>query len=206
LYDALTTVDIRYTADVVSTLMQSRSKMTSGSPNEYIAALEQAIWFGSVDAKRLAIKEISRFKYRPAMLPIIDSAIEYPVLNRQVITALGKLGDARARFFLDGHLRGKDPILRKQAAECLATIGGNAIETLREAISSNEDDIRHAAIEALVPHTTLNDLTILHEYAYMHPEDDPKILALVRDRAILLETLMEQGIDEAADPYGVTPE
>lgn len=205
-YDALTKVDLRYTADVVAALIESRTKMISGAPNEYISVLDQAIWFGSVDAKRLAIKEITRFQYKPAMLPMIDSAIEYPVLTNQVITALCKLGDDRARFYLDSHLRGPDRELRMKAAECLATIGNNAIETLREAISSDNDDIRHAAIEAIVPHTTLNDLTILHEYVYMHPDDDPRILQLVRDRAILLETLMEQSLDEESDPYGIIPE
>jgi hypothetical protein len=85
LFDSLTEVDIRYTADIVATLIASRKRMITGSPTEYIAALEQAIWFGSVDAKRLAIKEITRFKYSPALLPIMDSALEHPTLTGIVI-------------------------------------------------------------------------------------------------------------------------
>jgi hypothetical protein len=204
LFDSLTEVDIRYTADIVATLIASRKRMITGSPTKYIATLEQAIWFGSVDAKRLAIKEITRFKYSPALLPIMDSAIEHPTLTGIVIDSLSKMGNDRARFFLDGQLRGGDPVIRARAAECLSSIGNNAIQTLREATSSEDVGVRHAAIEALLPRTTLNDLTILHEYIYMHPEDDPRILGLVRDRAILLESMMEQG--EESDLFSPSAE
>jgi len=114
------------------------------------------------------------------------------------------MGDDRARFFLDDQLRSGDPETRVQAAESLAAIGNNAIQTLREATISGEAAIRHAAIEALVPHTTLNDLTILYEYIYMHPEDDPRILALVRDRAQLLEDMMDRGME--GDLFSPAPE
>jgi hypothetical protein len=204
LHAALTEVDVRYTADVVSAMIEARQKMIAGSPTLYIAAMEQAVWVGSVDAKRLAIKELTRFNYRPALLPIMDSAIEHPVLTRLVIDSLAKLGDDRARFFLDRQLRAGNPAIRMQAANCLAIIGNNSIQTLREAASSEDAEIRHAAIEALVPRTTLNDLTILHEYVYMHPEDDSRILQLVRDRAILLESLMDQGME--SDSFSASPE
>jgi hypothetical protein len=195
LHSALNSVEPRYTADIVAVLAEAKRLMAAGSPAEYIAALEHALWVGSVDAKRLAIKEITRFNFRAAMLPIIDAAIEYPTLTRQVIDSLEQLGDARARFYLDRQVREGSPAIRVQAAECLATIGGDAIQPLRELTYSDDVEIRHIAIQALLPRTTLNDLTILHEYIYMHPEDDPEILAVVRDRAMLLETLLDQGME-----------
>jgi hypothetical protein len=204
LYTALPRIDLVFTADVTLTLIESRRLVGSGSPHEFIAALEQAIWFGSVDAKRLAIREIKRFGYRPAMLPIIDAAVEYPELAEQVIKVLGHFGDDRARIYLGQQLLEADPATRLLAADSLARIGGMAIQTLREATFSPDEGIRHAAIEALVPHTSLSDLTILHEYVYMHPDDDPEILEMVRDRAMLLESLMDDSLE--FDPLSPAPE
>jgi hypothetical protein len=195
LNDALTRIEPRYTADIVAVLIEARRRMISGSPTEYISALEQAIWVGSVDAKRLAIREIARFGYRPALLPIIDSAVEYPALTSLAIDSLKKLGDVRARFYLNRQVREGSPAIRAQAADCLAAIGGDAIQSLRELTYSDDMEIRHVAIQALVPHTTLDDLTILHEYIYMHPEDDPDILTIVRDRAMLLESLLDPDME-----------
>jgi hypothetical protein len=199
--DALPRVDPIHTADVTSTLIESRPWVDSIGPHHYKEALEMAIWFGSVDAKRLAIREIRRFSYMPALLPIIDSAVEFPELAEVVINYLGEMGDDRARFYLEEQLTGTDPTLRPLAAEALAAIGGYATQTLREATLSEDANIRHAAIEALIPRTNLNDLTILHEYIYMHPEDDPEILEKVRDRTILLESLMDDSLEfDAVSP------
>jgi HEAT repeat protein len=198
LHSVLPTVDPVWSADITLTLIESRRRLEGSGPHDFIAALEQAIWFGSVDARRLAIREIERFSYKPAMLPIVDAAIEHPELAAVAIRCLGKLGDDRARHYLGEQLSASDPALRILAAEALAATGGRAVETLREATLSNDAVVRHAAMLALLPRTSLNDLTILHEYVYLHPEDDPEILQKVRDRAILLESLMEDGLDHDA--------
>ncbi len=201
LYAAIPKVDPALTADVTLTLIESRQKLEASGPHDFIAGLEQAIWFGSVDAKRLAIREIRRFSYTPALLPIIDAAIEYPELAGVAMKSLGEMGDDRARFYLGEQLAGSDRELRLLAAEALADIGGDAVQILREATLSENAGIRHAAIEALLPRTSLNDLTILHEYVYMHPDDDPEMLAKVRDRAMLLESLMDESLEfEAVSP------
>jgi hypothetical protein len=201
LYEAIPQVDPAFTADVTLTLIESRRRLESAGPHDFIAALEQAIWFGSVDAKWLAIREIKRFSYHPALLPIIDAAVEYPELAGVTMKCLGELGDDRARFYLGRHLAESDPELRLMAAEALADIGGRAIPTLREATLSEDAGTRHAAIEALLPRTSLNDLTILHEYVYLHPDDDPAILEKVRDRAVLLESLMDDSLEfDAVSP------
>lgn len=201
LHDVLPRIDPAFSADATLTLIESRRRLESSGPHDFIAALEQAIWFGSVDAKRFAIKEIKRFGYHPALLPIIDAAMEYPELAGVAIKCLGDFGDDRARNFLGQQLAAPDPALRLLAAEALADIGGLAVETLREATLSEDAGIRHAAIGALLPRTSLNDLTILHEYVYLHPDDDPAILEKVRDRAMVLESLMDDGLEfDAVSP------
>jgi HEAT repeat protein len=118
-----------------------------------------------------------------------------------VIRALQQQGDDRARHFLGELLREGDRRYLHQAAEALAVIGGRAIDTLREATISPDSTLRGAAIDALVPVSGIDDLTILYEYVSLYPEDPPERMDLVLQRAVQLEAMMEarQDLDANSD-------
>jgi HEAT repeat protein len=155
-----------------------------------------------MDAKRLAMVELARYRFPLATLPMIDAAYEYPRLRPSVIRTLGQQGDDRARHFLGELMMSGDPDFLYQAAEALATIGGRAIDTLREATTSPDPTLRGAAIEALMPVSGVDDLTILYEYVASYPEDPPERLDLVLQRAAQLEAMLEARQDvDAASQY-----
>lgn len=181
----------RYAADITSALIETRLVVSSGLPAQYLPAVYDALWFGPPDAKRLAMAELARFRYFPALLPIIDAAHEYPRLTPSAIESLGQLGDERARFYLGEVLQAGRPPQHEAAANALARIGGLAIETLRDATASPRAEIRGAAIDALIPVSRVEDLTILYEYAAQFPEDDARRVELVVQRARQLESLVE---------------
>ena len=181
----------RYAADITSALIETRLVVASGLPAQYLPALYDAVWFGTPEAKRLAMAELARFRYFPALLPIIDAAYEYPRLTASAIESLGQLGDERARYYLGDVLQSGRPPHHLAAANALARIGGRAIETLREATTSPRAEIRGAAIDALIPVSRVEDLTILYEYVAQFPGDDARRLELVVQRARQLESLIE---------------
>ena len=76
LHYAMTNVAIRYTADVTAALIESRRKSLVDIPPNLLPALEDAVWFGSSDARRLAIPELALYQYRPALLACIDAGLE----------------------------------------------------------------------------------------------------------------------------------
>ena len=95
-----------------------------------------------------------------------------------------------------------DPDHSRQAAEALALIGGRAIDTLRDATISPDPELRAAAIDALVPVSGVDDLTILYEYVALYPEDPPERIDLVLRRAAQLEAMLEARQDvDAASQY-----
>jgi hypothetical protein len=192
----------RYQADIVSALIETRLVVSAGLPPEYLPGLYDAVWFGSMDAKRLAMVEIVRYRFSLATLTMMDAAHEYPLLRPTVIRTLASQGDDRARHFLGEILAEGDPALYPMVAQSLATIGGRAIETLRNATLSPDSALRAAAIDALLPVSGVDDLTILYEYVALFPEDPPGRLDLVLQRAAQLEAIMEARQDlDAASPY-----
>jgi HEAT repeat protein len=194
----LRATDARFGADIASAVIETRLVVRAGIPHNYIAILYEIVWFGSLDAKRLAMAELAVQRFPPAMLAIIDSAFDYPELTAPVINALGRLGDDRARHYLGQLLMEADPEYSLRAAEALAEIGGRSIDVLREASVSASEMIRGAAIDALVPLSGVEDLTILYEYVAQFPEDDPRRIDLVIQRATKLESLLEARQDSEA--------
>jgi hypothetical protein len=189
----------RFGADITSAIIETRLHVTANLPAQYIPSLYDAVWYGSVEAKRLAMAELAGQRFPPAMLPIIDAVYEYPALTEVAVETLQRLGDDRARFFLGELLLEGDPAYRQMAAVALATIGGRCIDTLRDATVSERAQIRGAAIDALLPVSSVNDLTILYEYIAQFPEDDADRVDRVLQRATQLEAILEarQDVDAA---------
>jgi hypothetical protein len=81
-------------------------------------------------------------------------------------------------------------------------IGGRSIDTLRDATVSPNTELRGAAIDALIPLSGVDDLTILYEYVALYPEDPPERMDLVLQRAAQLEAMLEARQDvDAASQY-----
>jgi hypothetical protein len=209
LREAIATVDPVYRADVVATLQQARRRISFGIPPDLLPAFEDAVWYGSVEAQRLAMRDLAQLRFERGVLPIIDAVYANPVLLRPAVINLGRLKDARARFFLDQILRAEgdllaDPRIRPAAATALAEFLGPATAVLRGACRSDRAEVRQTAVMALVPVSGLEDLTVLHEYLGSHPDDDANVLRAVEKRARLLESLVDQ-VQSGEDPV-VPPE
>jgi len=192
LSERLRTGPRRYAADITSAIMETRLMPGTGLAARYMPALYDAIWFGPPEAKRLAMPELVRYRFPPSMLTIVDAVYEYPRLTATVIESLGQLGDDRARQYLGQVVMSGDPAHLEAACLALAKIGGRAIETLREATISPRAEIRAAAIDALIPVSRVEDLTILYEYLQQFAQqDDARRIELVTQRARQLEALLE---------------
>lgn len=177
-------------AEVVETLLAASRSVTGGIPPSYLPALEDSVWFGTRDARLLAIPELGRMRSFASVLPIIDAAVEDPEVAPVAVETLGRIGDPRARFYLSRALTG-DPRLRNRAAVALSRLGGEGRALLKSAMTSPEKDVRLAAVRSLLPVATDEDVTALHEYAALHEDDDPSVCAAVREAAIRLERLIE---------------
>jgi len=198
---ALLRVDPVFTADVLDTPLEARRRVTEGVPPEYIPALLDAVWVGSADARRIAIPELALYRYGPALLACIDTAIEYPGMRAAVIRTLGDFGDHRARFYLEEALLQGPAELRPLAAASLARIGGLAMLLLHGAALSPDPRIRIDAVRALAPVAGIDDLTTLYEYLDQFPDDDEALRAEVRARCEMLESVLEQRMEyDAASP------
>jgi hypothetical protein len=201
LREAMWRVDRIYTADVLTTMMLARRRMTENNPPEYIPALVDAVWLGSSDARRLAIPEVAMHRYGPALMACVDSAIEYPGLQEIVVLSLGEFRDHRARFYLEEVLLQGPAALRPVAAASLTRIGGLAMVPLQGAALSPEPSVRIPAIRALLPASGIDDLTTLYEYLGRFPNDDEVLIEDVRSRAAMLEAALEQRMDfDSATP------
>jgi len=182
----------RYRADVIATLIEARHREPAGSPPDYLPGLEEAIWFGSIEARRLAMIEISRYSFPPAVPTIIDAIHLDPELTRTGIRTLGRMRDERARFYLRHALSQGEPRFKSLAARALGLLGDAGIAVLRERATANDRPVREAAILAFLPYTTPDDATRLHEYAIGFADDSPQLLEQVRNRALELEILLEE--------------
>ncbi len=199
LHERLLAADPRFSADITAAIIRTRLMVSAGLPPQYIPAVYDAVWYGSIDAKRLAMDELGRRRYAPGLLPIIDAVYEYPQLTLPAIRSLVRMGNDRARHYLGLVLMQADPRYLQPAADALATIGGRAMETLREGTASTDERIRGASIDALLPLSGVDDLTILYEYIAQFGDDDPQRMERVLQRATQLESMLEAlHADEAA--------
>ncbi|MCP3979875.1 MAG: hypothetical protein GY716_11250 [bacterium] len=189
---ALLSADERYSADIVAALIICQRFMTEGVAADYLPALEDAVWFGSVDARRLAIHELARHQHRSSMLVWIDSAYEHPALVIPVVRALRYLRDDRARFYLDELLHSDNAEWRGAAADALATIGGHSADVLRAAALEDDEELQSLAMSYMLPVTGVDDLTTLHEFIVRHAEAGGELYERVRQRAIHLEGILER--------------
>jgi HEAT repeat protein len=162
------------------------------------------LWFGTREAKRIAMREVARYRSPHAVLPIVDSALEDPALLPDAVAALGEIGSARARFFLAQVFHEGQPALREQAASALARIGGSALEPLREALRAPSREERLVAVRALLAVAGEDDLSALYEYLANHPDDDPPTTAAVRTAAERIEQELEAR--RAAEAASGSPE
>jgi hypothetical protein len=190
------------TASVVRTILAARESDRAGIPLEYVASLVDALWIGSAEAKREAIPYLAMQGEKLAVLPLIDSALENPLLVPDVIRALGVIGDDRARFWLEKVLYDGRPGDREAAAVALARIGGRAMSPLRDALRSASKDVRLAAARAILPVATPDELTAFYVYLAEHADDDPVTAQALRAAAAVIEEKREaqQAADAASAP------
>lgn len=191
-----------FSADVLSALLETRLVVLAGRPSDYVPTIDQALWTGSPEAVRLAMYSMREQQfYRPALLPMIDRGLEHPELLGVSIRNLAAFRDDRARFFLGEQLRSGPPDCRDPSARALATIGGLALETLRDAALSDNPELRASAIDALLPVTTVGELATLFEYLDRYATDDAARVGRVRERALHLDSLLQaHQASEAATP------
>ncbi len=187
-------------ADAVDTLILAFRRLTGGMPSAYLPALDDAIWFGTREARLLAIPEISRFRMQSPVLTIIDAAIEDPEVLPAAVDALGSMGDGRARFFLERILHEGNAGTRERAAVSLSRLGEPGRTILKSAIRSDSKEIRLAAIRALLPVAWVDDLSSLYDYGRAHADDDPATAKAVEAATAALEKALEsqRALDSAS--------
>ncbi len=189
-------------ADIMLASIEAEQNMTMGTSPHTIGAIDRCIWFGSPDAKRLAMVYMTRRPVHLLLLPVMDVAYEHPQLTPVVIDTLALMKDPKARFFLADQMQTGSPAIRKRAAEALSKIGGRGLEYLRAWALSEDPEMRRVALEALLPTAKVGDLTTLYEYLTLFPEDDPEVMAKLRARAELLEQaiLIQEEMDARTPP------
>lgn len=187
--------------EVVEVLLGAFRRLTQGIPEEYLPALDDAIWFGTREARQVAIPELARFRSQPSVLTIIDAAREEAELVGIAVEALGAIGDPRARFYLERVLNEGKAGVRESAAVALGRLDESGRVVLRTATRSQIKEVRLAAVRALLPVATVDDLTALYEFAGTHADDDPATARSVQAATTLLEKALEaQQAADAATP------
>ena len=189
---AVKEVDPTLRADATATLIEARMRDPGGNPADFLPGLEEALWFGSIEAKRIAMHELARYPFPPAVLTTIDAIYEHPELTLDGLRALGAMQNARGRFFLRRVLQFGDPHFKPAAAIALGRVGETGLLTLREQARSEDRAVREAAIDALLPYANPDDLTTLYEYIGFRTEDDPEVRARVLEKAAEIEQILEE--------------
>ena len=197
LSDVLDRADPVYSADVTLAMIDAARRLTEGTAPGLLRGLDKALWFGTVDAKRLAIQQFGMRKTRAVRMAIVDATYDHPELIPIAVQSLTQIGDDRARHYLGELLASDDEEHRRLAASALGKIGARCKDVLREGVLSQDPGMREAALSELLANTGLGDLTTLYEYVAAFPDDDPSLLEQVRQRAVLLEDLLER--QRAAD-------
>ncbi len=186
-------------ADVVATLIEARHRAEAELPSDYLPALESGLWFGGFEAKRLAIPELTMNRYEPSLATIIDSAYEYPELTATVVRAVSRFQLDRARHFLLEVMRTGTAEESRLAADAIVRIGGRGLGTIREAFIDEKRQAREAAVNALLPISSGEDLSRLYDFIATNPDADAELLERIIARAGMLEALLEhqQNLDAA---------
>jgi hypothetical protein len=200
LRNALNTVKLGYTEEVVATTLEAQRASRVEFAQEYRAVMLDALWVGSRGAKVLAIQALSVDRNPLAVGPMIDSAIADPALAPQVVEALGALRYQQARFYLDRVMMEGPLSLRPAAASSLAQIGGAALGPLKNALKAPTRDARLLAARALLPAATEYDLGALYEYIEKHGDDDPELTQALKLSATAIEkAIAARDANAAAD-------
>jgi len=188
----------RDSADALSAVIEIRFRMESGLPHDYGTILDEALWFGSPEARQIAIQELGRMGIVLNVLAIMDAAEEDPGLAPAAIAALARIRDPRARFWLARFLDDPDESVRVNAAMALASIGGSALDPLEDGLRSDDPARRALCARALVPAAGPEELTSLYQFLADHPDDDAEVVGLVRERALALESAMSEWLESQA--------
>lgn len=182
-------------ADALAAFVEIRAGYEVGLPPNYLAVFDDALWFGSREARRLAMQELGAYGRAMNFLAIVDAAEEDPELTAVAVHTLGRLGNERARFWLSRQMSHQDADLRVSAAMALASIGGAALDPLASGTKSDDPAFRAMCVRALVPVAGPEQLTTLYEYLGTHEADDETLAAMVRERALALERAMDAWIE-----------
>jgi hypothetical protein len=189
LADAIKRVAPRHQADVVATLIDARFHVRAGAPPRYVPALESALWSDSIEARRLAMNEVSRYGAASSVLPVVDAIHEDPELLLPGIASLARLRQPQAGPFLEAVLRRGQGAERLAAARALGEIGDAGRTVLRDAARSEDAGLQRAAFAGLAQVAEVSDLALLRQYLALHPGAEDEVVRLVRDRAEQLERL-----------------
>ena len=170
-------------------------------PNQYFDALERVLWNGSAVARQLTMYPLSTFRWTPAMIPLVDTAYEFPSLRPRAIETLRDYGDVRSLLFLREVLATGTPEERELATWSLQAISPGGAATLRDFLSHRDPLSRGLAAKALLPIATEDDLAAYYEYLEAFGDsDDATIVASVRRRVEQLEArIREELADELAE-------
>ena len=187
LREALNSVKPGYTAEVVATTLGAQRNSRTELAGECLATLVDALWVGSREAKALAVDALAVNPTPFAVQPMIDSALDDPLIAPPVVDALGRMRFQQARFYLEKVMMEGPPALRPAAASSLAQIGGGALAPLRNALKAPSRDARLLAARALIPSATEFDLGAIYEYVDKHGDDDPGLTQALKASAVNIE-------------------
>jgi len=187
LRDALNSVKVGYTAEVLDTTLGAQRNARTEVAGDFLASLVDALWVGSREAKTIAINALSIWRTPFAVQPMIDSAIDDPALAPLVVEALGRLRFPSARFYLEKIMMEGPPVLRPAAASSLSQIGGPALAPLRNALKAPNRDARLLAARALLPSANEYDLGAIYEYIEKYGDDDPGLTQGLKSTAANIE-------------------
>jgi len=200
LRNAINTVKISYTEEVVATALGAQRESRVEMSREYVTIVIDALWIGSHGAKVLAIRALASDRNAMAVAPMIDSAIADPSLAPQVIEALGAMRYPQARFYLETVMMEGPPGLRPVAASSLAQIGGSALGPLKKALKAQNREARLLAVRALLPAATEYELGALYEYVEKYGDDDPQLTQAIKLSATAIEkAIAARDASQAAD-------
>jgi len=206
--DRMKVVAPEYQADIVTAIIEAQRTARGDNSPDFLPALEEGIWFGSIEAQRVAMIEIANYPFPPAILSTIDAIHLRPELTIAGLQTLGNMGDARGRFFLRRVLVGGEPRYKSVAAKSLGMLGDQGVTVLRYEVRSQTQQTREAAMSVLLEFTTTDDLTMLYDYYGTHESDNPHLLDQIAKRAELLEQelmVMQEAAAASADPTEEAP-
>jgi len=180
-------LDPLYQADAVAAFVEARYREPAGMPPDYLPGLEDSIWYGSSEAQRIALNEIQRYNYPPAVLSSIDGAYDNPILTRYVVASLGRMNDPRAQMFLTDLLLEGSDFYKGPAALALAQFGDRTFDNFRSGVASDDSTTRQTALRIFLPLAETSDLELLKAYLAQRTEDDPELVEAVRKRVNVLQ-------------------